>query len=63
MLSVELGPGWWVGTEWEAPVVLASELSPPGCLGLSLADYKSQSAMHPGLISDRSYPTGSGAQL
>lgn len=30
MLSVELRPSWWVGTEWEASVVLASELSALG---------------------------------
>lgn len=42
MLSVELGPGQWVGG---ASVVLAYELF-PGCLLLSLGDYKSHNAVH-----------------
>lgn len=39
------GPGWWVGTRWEVSVVLACKLL-PGCLILSLGDYKSQNAMY-----------------
>lgn len=37
------GPGWWVGAGWG--VVLACKRF-PGCLVLSLGDYKSQNAMH-----------------
>lgn len=45
VLSVELGPGSWVGAKWVASIVLASEFL-PGFLVLPPVDYKSQNALH-----------------